>query len=429
MAFLSIHPIYEGYLRDESGLTGKGEKIAFPESIPQAQNWAGEALAAGKDLTFQGARTGLVGGALPDGGWILNFSRLQDMGPVEDHRIRVQAGVTLESLQRKLEPLGLRFPPSPTEGSATLGGIFGTNGGGPDTLKYGESSAWVEGLLWLTGRGELWDISRGQYVSEGGRLTLPDGSTLEAEGDLIDHLAGTEGRLGAALELELRLIPIPREQWALAFFFRDPERAREFGKDLESKSPKGLTAAEYLNGQALELLRRNRQSPALRALPELPGEAGAAVLAELTGEDCMEALLALSDRFEALGGRETMTWAETGASGVRKLRALHHSLTELLSGALCPGDFRGPPGTAGEWIRSLEDLGRQAGIPVVIYGHWFDCRLRMDPLEPVEPERWKDLLQQAAAWVLARGGSLRGQYGYGRIKRQVLGALMEEGEP
>ena len=67
---------YRNYLFDESRTMGRADYIAFPRNEAELV----EAVRFARDnhvpLTAQGARTGLAGGASPQGGMILNLSRM-----------------------------------------------------------------------------------------------------------------------------------------------------------------------------------------------------------------------------------------------------------------------------------------------------------------------------------------------------------------
>ena len=65
---------FQEYLSDESKLTGWADAIAFPENEEELIAVLKEN--AGKPVTIQGAKTGLAGGAVPEGGLVLNLSRM-----------------------------------------------------------------------------------------------------------------------------------------------------------------------------------------------------------------------------------------------------------------------------------------------------------------------------------------------------------------
>ena len=131
------------YLRDESGLTGSAEDIIFPESEEELSSAVRQAAQEGLRLTFQGACTGLAGGACPGGGRIVNLSLPDKMSEIENGLLTVQCGVTLEDIRAKAAAAGMFFPPDPTEQTATAGGMFASGGGGPSALGCGPASGYI----------------------------------------------------------------------------------------------------------------------------------------------------------------------------------------------------------------------------------------------------------------------------------------------
>ena len=126
-------------------------------------------------MTVQGGRTGITAGAVPDGGHVLNLSRMNKItglryDPVPDRFfLSVQPGVALSDLRRALAKQGIRyrrlatrrdrgarrfsvpkvsffFPPDPTESTATIGGMIACNASGARTFKYGPTRKYIEGL-------------------------------------------------------------------------------------------------------------------------------------------------------------------------------------------------------------------------------------------------------------------------------------------
>jgi D-lactate dehydrogenase (cytochrome) len=164
MTLQSLQPDFVDYLRDESRLIGSAEQIAFPKEEQEVLSLLASTAARGQLVTVQGARTGICGGAVPQGGAVFNLSRMNRVLAIrrdpdrEGFVLRVQPGVLLselndwlaqrelpvtswdgESLQalealRAADPLF--FPPDPTETGASLGGMAAS----PDFSHLGDHS-------------------------------------------------------------------------------------------------------------------------------------------------------------------------------------------------------------------------------------------------------------------------------------------------
>ena len=147
----------------------------------------------------RGAGTGLSGGALADRDAVLltltRMNRIIAIRP-EHQRAVVQPGVINARLSEAVAPYGLRYVPDPSSQSAcTIGGNVAENAGGPHCLKYGVTTNHVVEL----------------------QVVLPDGTTAqlgspqgEAWGpDLVGLFIGSEGMFGVAVEITVRLEPMP----------------------------------------------------------------------------------------------------------------------------------------------------------------------------------------------------------------------------
>jgi FAD/FMN-containing dehydrogenase len=147
----------------------------------------------------RGAGTGLSGGALADPGTVLvtltRLNRILEIDPVA-RRAVLQPGVVNARLSEAVLPLGLQYVPDPSSQAAcTVGGNVAENAGGPHCLKYGVTTNHIVAL----------------------EVVLPDGSTARLGSphgdpwgpDLVGLFVGSEGMFGIAVEITVRLEPIP----------------------------------------------------------------------------------------------------------------------------------------------------------------------------------------------------------------------------
>lgn len=108
----------------------------------------------------------------------------------------VEPGVVNLEVTRQASPFGLYYAPDPSsQPVSTIGGNVAFNSGGAHCLKYGMTANHVLGLELVTPTGEVVHLG---------------GESLEAVGpDLHGFFVGTEGLLGVAVEITLRLLPKP----------------------------------------------------------------------------------------------------------------------------------------------------------------------------------------------------------------------------
>ena len=116
-----------------------------------------EANENGIAVTFSGARTGTVGGAVPFGGYIVSLERLNKIKSIDKATMTavVEPGVILADLTKAVEAVGLFYPPDPTEWSCQIGGTVATNASGARSFKYGPTREFVTGLTVVLADGEF----------------------------------------------------------------------------------------------------------------------------------------------------------------------------------------------------------------------------------------------------------------------------------
>lgn len=127
-------PVLEPLLRDK-----RAEAVAVPESEEQVAQLLAVAFRRGIPVTTRGAGTGNYGQAVPlEGGLVLDLSGLDRVLEFGEDYVRVQAGVRLGALEKKLRERGqeLRIYPS-TFMKATVGGFVCGGSGGIGSITWG----------------------------------------------------------------------------------------------------------------------------------------------------------------------------------------------------------------------------------------------------------------------------------------------------
>ncbi len=160
MKIYPVQPDYDNYLQDESRLRGAADEIAFPENEEDIRSL----LADESQITLQGARTGITGGAVPMSGKIINLSKINSIGEPENGLITVGPGALLCDVRKKLDGTGLFFPPDPTEDTASLGGMAACNASGARSFKYGPTRNHIEAIRVVFADGSAREIRRGDPV-------------------------------------------------------------------------------------------------------------------------------------------------------------------------------------------------------------------------------------------------------------------------
>ena len=213
MPDLAINP---AYLEDASGFRGYAERVIVPSDEAGVVAALREAASAQAPLTIAGAGTGLTGGRVPMGGWVIALEKLT--------RLEVHTA----------QATGQFYPPDPTETGASIGGTIATNASGARSFKYGATRRWIERLRIVLADGRVLDIGRGDAIDFAcPAIPLPSvtkntaGYLLRPGMDWIDLFAGSEGTLGVVTEARLRLLPAPAAVLAGVMFFPHDDAALE----------------------------------------------------------------------------------------------------------------------------------------------------------------------------------------------------------
>jgi len=453
-----------GYLRDESRRTGCAERIVFATDERAVRRALDEARVNGWPVTVQGARTGISAGAVPEGGLILNLSRMKRLGAVVDRRITVQPGVLLSEINATVALQGLFFPPDPTETSASIGGMIACNASGALSYHYGPTRRWIRSARVMLANGETLTLRRGEQRAQGNRFALKTdsgsviagdlpplkmptvkhaaGYYVKPDMDLLDLFIGMEGTLGVITEAELDLLPLPPVRQALTAFFPAEAGALAFVRFLRGDGDCARliapVAIEFFDADALDLLRRaQRETPAFSRLPTLPATCAAAIYVELHGKDAAAlepAVLAITARLPSFGASDDTCWFADQPQVLDRLKTFRHATPEVVNRLIderrktCPGLTKlgtdmAVPDTALDRIlaRYHSDLAA-AGLESVIFGHIGDNHVHVNilPRTQTEYDRGQALYREWAALVTALGGSVSAEHGIGKIKVALL---------
>ena len=388
-----VAPDYADYLRDESRRVGRAESISFPHAESAVCALLRQMQQERRPVTLQGARTGIAGGAVPDGGHILNLSRMNRIaGLRRDEKgdcflLRAQPGVVLADLKQALaerqfdvagwDEASIRaaaefaagphffFPPDPTETTASLGGMAACNASGACTFGYGSTRRYVESIRVVLMGGAVLALRRGTHRTQGRAFSVRAESGREFQGavpayrmpgvknaagyfaaddmDLVDLFIGAEGTLGVITEMELRLVRAPEFKWGVMAFLPAESSALSFvrrvrgegGKGSDSAAAMRPSAIEFFDSHALDLLgERKRTHSAFAAIPEIPEAHHTAIYVEYHGdeEDAVgEAVQRMSELMLACGGNEDATWLATTDREMKPLRDLRHAVPEAVN--------------------------------------------------------------------------------------------------
>jgi glycolate oxidase len=409
----------EGGLRDDPatlaafGHDESNTLFAFPETTAQVQAIVRACMAHGVPVTPVGARSGKSGGSLPvRGGLSLCLEKLDHILLVDDQNLIAvaQAGVVLGALHAAVEAKGLFYAPDPNSLDwCTLGGNVAENAGGPRALKYGVTRDHVIGLEWVLPSGEA--IRLGRRVHKG-----------VTGYDLLGLFVGSEGTLGVATEVTVKLLPLPKVVLTALVLFQQVEQAAQASTRL---------LQSQLLPRCLELLDDVALAAVKGAGLQLPQASQAVLLIELDGPT-EDSVLAEAQTLEAVcraeGALEVrVARDETQRAGLWAVRKSVSGALKLFEGRKVSEDVVVPRARLGEAIARFKALGAAARLTVATYGHAGDGNLHTNVLySKAEQKPEVDALVAAIAReAVALGGTLTGEHGIGVAKRHLL--TLEQG--
>lgn len=395
----------EPFRRDASHLAGSPRAVVAPadaDDVVALVAWARRQKVA---LVARGGGTSLDGESTPsDGAVVVDFASWRSVLEVAPEELwaRVGPGLVNWDLQEALRPAGLFFPPNPGSWtSATIGGNVATNASGPRSFRYGPTRAWVRGVDAVLGTGERTRF--GTRVAK-----------RSAGPDLLHLIVGSEGTLALVTEVTVRLAPRPTAREGLVFPLPvDVSLSRLAGRLARARDT-GLTAVEYVDrGSAAALRDAGRADwPTDASLLLLEVEAATPAEASVRRDRIVAEVGAAGVRSDPIVFEDAdRLWMLRGASGV---------VLDEQMGIRVREDIAVPLGQLDALVRRLEEIGRDAGARLYLYGHLGEGSLHpnyvVDPGSPTAERVRRELLTAA----LDLGGTVSSEHGIGRTKRPFL---------
>ncbi|MEA5581332.1 glycolate oxidase subunit GlcD [Nodularia harveyana UHCC-0300] len=192
----------------------------------------------------RGSGTGLSGGALPSENSVLIVTSLMRQilnVDLDNQRIVVQPGVINSWVTQTVSGAGFYYAPDPSSQIiCSIGGNVAENSGGVHCLKYGVTTNHVLGLKIVTPTGEILDL--------GGQVPEMPGY------DLTGVFVGSEGTLGIATEITLRILKSAESICVLLADFTSVEAAGASVSDIISAGiiPGGMEMMDNISINAVE---------------------------------------------------------------------------------------------------------------------------------------------------------------------------------
>jgi glycolate oxidase len=358
-------------------------------------------------VVVRGSGTGLSGGCLPVAdGIVLAFDRMRAIREIDQENgvAVVEPGVTLEELEQALAPLGLIYPVSPGEQSASLGGNVATNAGGMRAVRYGVTRHHVLGLEVV--------LADGRVLRTGGKLVKSSSGY-----DLTQLLIGSEGTLAVTTEVTIKVQPrFTEAATVLAPFATLDEVAHAVPPIVTSGADPSIL--EYIDVLAMAGITASAGLD-LGVPDAVKAETLAYLVVVLEGMDASrvaEDVEALATLLSKLGALEV--YVLPAAAGAQLIAARERAFfAAKAAGADDIIDAVVPRAAIPDYLARVAVLAGEHGALITGCGHVGDGNVHLSVFQP-DGEARHALIRSIFAAAVAAGGAVSGEHGIGTEKQE-----------
>ncbi len=364
----------------------------------------------------RGSGTGLSGGALPvENSVLIVTARMRQILDIDldNQRVVVQPGVINSWVTQAVSGAGFYYSPDPSSQIVcSVGGNVAENSGGVHCMKYGVTTNHVLGL----------------------KLVLPDGAIVDVGGrvpempgyDLTGIFVGSEGTLGIATEIALRIL-------------KSADSIRVLLADFTSVEAAGAAVTGIVGAGVIPAAMEMMDNLSINAVEDVaktncyPRDAAAILLVELDGREL---------EVEANSDRVTEICRAHGARNITSATDEQERLTLwkgrkaafAAMGQLSPDYYVQDgviPRTQLPWVlQEIADLGKQHGYYVANVFHAGDGNLHplilYDNAVPGALQQVEALGGDILKLCVKAGGSISGEHGIGADKRCYMPQMFSE---
>jgi glycolate oxidase len=388
--------------------------VALPRTAEEVQ--AVVRVCARHSIPFvsRGAGTGLSGGALPAaGGVVIGLARMNRILEVDipNRFIVVEPGVINSQVTQRVASAGYFYAPDPSSQSVcTIGGNVAENAGGAHCLKYGFTVTHTLALDVVLPSGDL--ITLGSPASDAPGYDLPG------------VFVGSEGTLGVATKITLRIVKRPETVQTLLAAFGSIQAAGQTVSDIIAAGmlPSALEIMDSLSIEAAEaavhahypmcggLLLVELDGPAtdveelMRSTRSICEKNGATEIRVAQSE--RERMLVWKGRKAAFAAMGRISPNYIVQDGVIPRTALPQVLTEIDRMA----------GEVNLRVANVFHAGDGNLHPLVLYNRAIEG----------QEEIALDLSYRILHLCVDNGGSVTGEHGVGKEKQEALGYMFSE---
>src|SRR5437763_7172247 len=405
------------YEYDGSLARGEPKYVVFPQTAQQVSEIVKLARRERLPIVPRGAGTGLSGGSIArQGGIVIAFACMNRILELDLPNLRatVQPGAVNLELSNVLAPRAFYFAPDASSQKAcTIGGNVAENSGGPHTLAYGVTVNHVTGL---------------EIVLPDGRIVQLGSSAASSAGyDLTGFFVGSEGTLGIATAITVKLTRLPESVATLLAIYDDVEAA---GNTVVALTSACITPAalEMLDGWTLRAVEASVHAG-------YPLDSAAVLLIELEGlhEAVDEQAELVSELCRKTRAREVRRARDENERQLLwKGRKTAFGAIGRISPSYYVQDGVIPRTRVPETLRKIEDVSRKYSLTIGNIFHAGDGNLHplilFDNRDPEQTQRTLEAGREILEFCIGVGGSITGEHGAGMERDELMCALFSDSE-
>ena len=388
--------------------------VLLPSSAEQIQSILEVCHRDRIPFVARGSGTGLSGGALPvENGIVISLARMNRILEIDfpNARVTVEPGVINLDVTGSVQHNDFFYACDPSSQSVcSIGGNVAENSGGAHCLKYGFTTTHVLGL---------------EVVLPDGALIHLGGKALDAPGyDLAGVFVGSEGTLGIATKVVLRIVKRPETVRTLLAAFSSTTEA--------SEAVSGIIAAGMLPA-AMEMMDNLSIQASEAAVHAGYPDCGALLLVELDGplvevETLMRDLSEICRREGASEIRAAKSDAERALFW--KGRKAAFAAMSRISPNYIVQDGVIPRTSLPQVMTDIARLSGEKGLRVANVFHAGDGNLHpmvlYDRHVVGQQQLAEKLSEQILELCIAAGGSITGEHGVGEDKKKMMPKMFAE---
>ncbi|HXB19880.1 MAG TPA: FAD-linked oxidase C-terminal domain-containing protein [Candidatus Solibacter sp.] len=389
--------------------------VVFPQNTEQVSRVLRLAHEKKVPVVPRGAGTGLSGGAIASKeAIVLSLSRMNRILEIDipNQRAVVQPGVVNLELSNATAPLGFYYAPDPSSQKAcTIGGNVAENSGGPHTLALGVTVNHVTGL---------------EVVLPDGRITEFGGKAQDSCGlDLAGFFVGSEGTLGIATKITVRLTRLPESVATLLAIF---DTVQDAANTVVAITQSGITPAalEMLEGWLLQAIEA-----AVHA--GYPLDSAAVLLIELEGmkeavEEQAEAVRLACMNQKAREVRRAKSEQErqllwlgrkTAFGAIGRISSSYYTQDGVIPRTKIPAT-----------LAEIARIGQKYDLKIANVFHAGDGNLHplilFDGRDPQKTADSRLAAKEIMSYCLSMGGSITGEHGVGLEKMNLMPLMFSD---